>query len=193
MVVPGPATDRLGAIARDNGVWLTIGVQDGSRTAPRSTTPNLYFSPDGRRRREAPQARSHRLGAHRLGDGRRFDAAAVGTPFGRIGGLICWENYMPLARFHMYAQGIDLWPPRRWRPETAGSATMRHIARENRMFVVGVNPVLHVDGIPEDPHRERLAPASYVEATAVAEPGNTVIVVPTGEIVAGPIRERRRR
>ena len=70
-------------------------------------------------------------------------------------------------------------------------ATMQHLARENRMYVVGVNPVLHVDQIPADiPHRERLVPDSYVQENGPwIEPGNTVIVAPSGALVAGPVRE----
>ena len=69
---------------------------------------------------------------------------------------------------------------------------MRHLARENRMYVVGVNPVLHVDQIPADfPDRERLVPASFVaEHWPWIEPGNTVIVAPDGSVLAGPVRER---
>ena len=125
-----------------------------------------------------------------MGDGSTL--RVVETPFGRIGGLICWENYMPLARFHLYAQGIDVWLAPTLAPGDAWIATMRHLARENRMFVVGVNPVLHVDRIPSDfPDRDRLAPASYVaDKGPWLEEGNSVIVGPGGEILAGPSRER---
>lgn len=69
---------------------------------------------------------------------------------------------------------------------------MRHIARENRMFVVGVNPVMQADSIPAAfPHRDRLVPAAYREANGDwLEKGNTVVVAPSGEILAGPVRER---
>ena len=93
-----------------------------------------------------------------MGDGSTL--RVVDTPFGRIGGLICWENYMPLARFHLYAQGIDVWLAPTLAPGDAWIATMRHLARENRMYVIGVNPVLHVDRIPSDfPQLDRLVPA----------------------------------
>jgi nitrilase len=87
-----------------------------------------------------------------MGDGSTL--RVVDTPFGRIGGLICWENYMPLARFHMYAQGV------------------------------------HADQIPGGfPHRDRLVPDQYREENGDwLEEGNTVIVAPSGEILAGPVR-----
>jgi nitrilase len=69
---------------------------------------------------------------------------------------------------------------------------MRHLARENRMYVVGVNPVLHVDTVPADfPGRDRLVPAQYVDDNGPwLEPGNTVVVAPDGTVLAGPVRER---
>ena len=98
---------------------------------------------------------------------------------------------MPLARFHLYAQGVDVWLAPTLAAGDAWVATMQHLARENRMFVVGVNPVLHVDRIPADfPDRDRLVPADYLEENGPwIEPGNTVVVGPNGAILAGPVRE----
>ena len=114
------------------------------------------------------------------------------TPFGRLGGLICRENYMPLARFHMYAQGVDLWIAPTLAIGDGWVATLQHLARENRMFVVGVNPVLHADQIPAAfPHREQLVPPGYLEENGPwLEEGNTVIIAPNGRILAGPVREK---
>ena len=166
--------------------------RSANRTAGRSTTRLLYFSADG------TLVETHRklvpTGAERtvwgMGDGSTL--RVVDTPFGRVGGLICWENYMPLARFHMYAQGVDLWLAPTLATGDGWIASMRHLARENRMFVVGVNPVLHVDRIPADfPNRDRLAPPAFVaENGPWLEAGNTVIVGPDGEIIAGPVREQ---
>ena len=191
IVVPSPATDRLGAIAREHGVWLVIGVQE--REAHGGTIYNsmLYISPDGslveKHRKLVPTGSERTVWG--MGDGSTL--RVVDTPFGRIGGLICWENYMPLARFHLYAQGIDIWLAPTLAPGDAWVATMRHLARENRMFVIGVNPVLHVDRIPTGfPHRDRLVPAAYVaEKGPWLEEGNSVIVGPGGNIIAGPARE----
>ena len=125
-----------------------------------------------------------------MGDGSTL--RVVDTGFGRIGGLICWENYMPLARFHMYAQGVDVWLAPTLAPGDAWIASMQHLARENRMYVVGVNPVLHVDRIPSDfPDRERLVPEPFLADNGPwLEKGNSVIVAPDGQIVAGPVREK---
>ena len=191
VVIPGPAVDRLASIAEKNGVWLVVGVQE--REAHLSTIYNtvLYFSPDGRlvdRHRKLVPTGSERT-VWGMGDGSTLHV--VDTPLGRIGGLICWENYMPLARFHLYAQGVDVWLAPTLAQGDAWVATMQHLARENRMYVVGVNPVLHVDHVPADfPDRERLVPTSYVDENGPwIEPGNTVIVAPSGELLAGPVRE----
>jgi nitrilase len=97
----------------------------------------------------------------------------------------------PLARFYLYSQGIEVWLAPTLATGDEWISTMQHIARENRMFVIGVNPVLHKDMIPaEFPNRDRLVTAAYVEENGDwLEEGNTVIVDPHGQIVAGPIRE----
>jgi nitrilase len=98
---------------------------------------------------------------------------------------------MPLARFHPYAQGVDVWLAPTLAQGDGWIATLQHLARENRMYVVGVNPVLHVDRIPADfPDRERLVPAAFVEEHGPwIEPGNTIIIGPDGGLLDGPLRE----
>jgi predicted amidohydrolase len=191
-VVPGPATDRLAGLAPDYGLWLVIGVEEREPHGGTIYNTLLYFSPDGvlaeRHRKLVPTGAERTVWG--MGDGSTL--RVVDTPFGRIGGLICWENYMPLARFHMYAQAVDLWLAPTLAPGDGWIATIRHIARENRMFVIGVNPVLHADQIPGGfPHRDRLVPDQYREENLDwLEEGNTVIVAPSGEILAGPVRQR---
>jgi nitrilase len=192
VAVPGPATDRLGAIARENRVWLVIGVEEREQHGGTIYNTLLYFSPNGslveRHRKLVPTGSERTVWG--MGDGSTL--RVVDTPFGRVGGLICWENYMPLARFHMYAQGVDLWVAPTLAIGDGWIATLQHLARENRMFVVGVNPVLHADQIPAAfPHRERLVPPAYLEENgAWLEEGNTVIIGPAGVILAGPVREK---
>ena len=190
-MVPGPATELLGGIAHDNGVWLVIRVEEHEQHGGTIYNTVLYFSPGGalagRHRKLVPPGRSGRCGA--WATGRR---SVVDTPFGRVGGLICWENYMPLARFHMYAQGVDLLIAPTLAIGDGWIATLQHLARENRMFVAGVNPVLHADQIPADfPRREQLVPPGYLtENGPWLEEGNTVIIGPDGGILAGPVREK---
>jgi nitrilase len=188
VVVPSETTDRLGQVAREAEAYLVIGVQE--REPGRHTIYNtlLYFDPSG-----------HLMGKHRklmptgsertvwgMGDGSTLETYE--TAFGRLGGLICWENYMPLARFYLYSQGVDVWVAPTLAPGDAWVATMQHIAREGRCFVIGANPCLRVDQIPDDfPDRERVW-TTTPDDDGWVEPGNTVIVAPSGEILAGPAR-----
>jgi nitrilase len=123
-----------------------------------------------------------------MGDGSTLPV--LDTPFGRVSGLTCWENYMPLARFYLYAQGVDIWIAPTLARGDGWVGTMQHIAREGRCYVVGVNPCLHADRIPADlPQRERLWPgAQRGGAGPWVEPGNSVIVGPDGVLLAGPLR-----
>ena len=193
VVVPSEATDRLGAAAREAGVYLVIGVNEREPTGSTIYNTLLYFAPDGtllgKHRKLMPTGSERTVWG--MGDGSTLDTYA--TPFGRIGGLICWENYMPLARFYLYSQGVDVWVAPTLAQGDGWVATMRHIAREGRCYVIGVNPCVRVDQIPADfPDRERVWRTDPDDPEWV-EPGNTVIVGPNGEILAGPARHDRDR
>ena len=121
MVVPSPTTDRIGAAAREAEAYVVIGVDE--REAYGSTIYNtlLYFGPDGRllnKHRKLMPTGSERT-VWGMGDGSTLEV--LPTALGRIGGLICWENYMPLARFHQYAQGVEIWVAPTLAPGMAGS------------------------------------------------------------------------
>ena len=192
VVIGGPASDRLAAIAAEHGVWLVVGVDEREPHGATIYNTVLYFSPDGglagRHRKLVPTGAERTVWG--MGDGSTLPVVDTGPA--RIGGLICWENYMPLARFHLYAQGIDVWLAPTLAPGDGWIATIRHLARENRMFVVGVNPVLHADQVPADfPARDRLLAPGYLEQNGPwLEEGNTVIVAPDGSVLARPVRER---
>ena len=189
VVVPGEATDAIADAALDAGVTVVIGVNE--REAHSATIYNalLYFGSDGavltKHRKLIPTGAERTVWG--MGDGSMLDV--VQTPVGRVGGLICWENYMPLARFAMYAQGVDIWVAPTLATGDGWIATMRHIAREARCFVVGVNPCTHIDQIPADfPMRDRIWDAE--RDGKWVEEGNSVIVDPHGDILAGPAREQ---
>ncbi len=111
----------------------------------------------------------------------------VETEVGRIGGLICWENLMPLARYSLYAQGVDIYVVSTYDSGDASVATMRHIAREARSWVVCSGVALHRDDIPADfPARERIVSQFDSDWQSA---GDSVIVAPSGQIVAGPLRD----
>lgn len=183
--VPGPACDALGKVAAEHGVYLAIGVNERDGGTIYNTL--LYFGPDG-----ALLAKHRKLvptGGERLawGQGDGSTLAVIDTPLGRVGGLICWENYMPLARAAMYEQGIDVLLAPTWDNSDVWVASMRHIAKEGRCYVVGVNSCLRGSDVPDSiPGRD----AIYGGDDDWMSRGNTVIVDPNGDILAGPICEK---
>jgi nitrilase len=189
VVVPSPTTERIAAAAEDAGAYVVVGVDERDPHGTTIFNTLLYFGPDGRllnRHRKLMPTGSERT-VWGMGDGSMLDV--VPTDLGRVGGLICWENYMPLARFHLYAQGIEIWVAPTLARGDGWIATMRHIAREGRVWVVGVNPCLRVDQIPADfPDRDRVWRVLDGDEAEWVEPGNSVICNPNGEIVAGPLR-----
>ena len=125
VVVPSPTTDRIGDMRRRSGrgAYVVLGV-DAARNPMerRSITRSATSDPTARSSISDRKLDAHRLGAGRscgMGDGSMLKV--VPTELGRIGGLICWENYMPLARFHLYAQGVRCGWHRPWPAVMAGS------------------------------------------------------------------------
>jgi len=185
--VPGPATERLGEAARGSRVHLAVGVveRDAAYSGGTLFCTLLYFGPDGRllgkHRKLKPTA------AERLiwGEGDGSTMPVFDTPVGRVGGLICWENYMPLARMAMYGKGVEVYlaPTADARPRW--QSTLQHIALEGRCFVVGCNQYVTRSMYPED-----LEEASRAELEAwpdVLCRGGTAIYAPLGEALAGPL------
>lgn len=112
----------------------------------------------------------------------------VDTPLGRIGTLICWENYMPLARYALYAQGIDIYIAPTYDSGDGWIGTMQHIAREGCCWVVSSGTALKVSDIPDDfPAKKDL----YSETEEWVNPGDSVVIAPGGDIVAGPMRNEQ--
>jgi nitrilase len=187
VVVPGPVTQRLGAAARTAGVHLVMGVNE--REAHGSTIYNtlVYLDPDGRllgTHRKLMPTHAERL-VWGMGDG--SDLTVHPTEVGRVGGLICWENYMPLARFALYAQGIDLWVAPTLATHEPWVASMRHLAREGVCHVIGVAPAARFSQVPDSvPDRERLWRGAEPHGDWMLD-GYSVIVDPAGTVLAGPL------
>ena len=182
--VPGPACDALGAIAREHGLYLAMGVNERDGGTIYNTL--LYFGPDG-----ALLAKHRKLmptGGERLawGQGDGSTLSAIDTPFGRVSGLICWENYMPLARAAIYEMRPDIYLAPTWDNSDVWVASMRHIAKEGRCYVIGVNSCLRGSDVPADvPGRDDI----YGGEEDWMSRGNTVIVSPDGDVLAGPVTE----
>jgi len=182
--VPGPDVERLAAAARQAGAWVSIGVNERNATRSSTTLYNstLLFDAEGtlveHRRKLMP------TGAERLvwTPGEAVPLQALETPFGRLGQLICWENYMPLARYALYEQGEQVHLAPTWDKSTQWLASMIHLAREGRMFVISVCQALHREHVPDRFAFKDVIPlnVSWINA------GNSVIVDPDGNVLAGP-------
>jgi nitrilase len=186
VVVPGPATEAIGRAAKRAKAFVSIGVNEREQTGSTLYNTQLYFGPDGRllaRHRKLMPTGGERL-VWGMGDGSTLEV--VETPFGRLGGLTCWENYMPLARFAMYAKGIDVWCAPTWDNSDGWISTLRHIALEGRVFVIGVAPLLRGSDVPDDvPGRQEVWGG---EDDWMCR-GASTIVGPDGDVLAGPLME----
>jgi nitrilase len=184
VVVPSAATERLGEAAQRAHAYVAIGIDE--RDAHGSTIYNslLYLGPDGRvlgTHRKLMPTGGERL-VWGMGDGSGLTVHE--TDVGRVGGLICWENYMPLARAALYAQGIDVYVAPTWDNSDAWVPTLRHIAKEGRMHVIGVTPFLRGSDVAGTfPGFDDI----YGGDDDIMSRGNTTIVGPEGEILAGPL------
>jgi nitrilase len=183
--VPGPATDALGETVREAGVYMAIGVieKDSQFSGGTLYCTLLYFGPDGeilgKHRKLKP------TGSERLiwGEGDGSTLTTLSTPLGEIGGLICWENYMPLARMAMYAKGVEIYLAPTADQRDTWQATMQHIAQEGRCYVLGCNQYVTKEMYPadlrEDPELSRMP--------EVMCRGGSVIISPLGRVIAGPL------
>lgn len=188
VTVPGVETARLCEAARRAGVAVAIGINEINAEASGTTLYNtlLHIGPDGtilgKHRKVMPTGGERLVWA--MGDG--SDLEVYQLPFARVGGLLCWENYMPLARYAMTAWGTEILAAPTWDRGEPWLSTMRHVAKEGRCFVVGCCTPMHKDDLPD-----RLAfKAQYLASVeGWLNPGDSVIVDPDGKIVAGPARE----
>jgi nitrilase len=178
--VPGPATDLLAALCDELGLYVALGVNERESDRP-GTLYNtlLLIGPAGiafRHRKLMPT--HHERLFHGIGDG--DDLKVADTPLGRIAGLICWENYMPLARYALYRGGPQIWLAPTMEDREQWTGLMQAIAMESGAWVIGVCGYSTRDDYPADVHIPD-------EAPQVLTSGGTVVVAPGGEIVAGPL------
>ena len=180
-----PAETRpLQQAAKDAGAYVVLGISERSDTGNRGTLFNtlLYLGPKGdilgKHRKLMPTASERLI----WGNGDGSTLITVDSPFGRIGGLICWENYMPLARMAMYAKGVSIYLAPTADHRESWQATLRHIACEGRCFVLGCNQYFTKSMYPKDL-------ALYDELQNLPEElcqGGSAIVDPFGDYVREP-------
>jgi len=186
--VPSESAEALGEAARKAGVYLVVGIIERETSGSQGTLycTMLYFGPDGNllgKHRKLKPTASERL---IWGEGDGSTLTAVDTPYGRMGGLICWENYMPLARAAMYEKGLSFYLTPTADSRDEWQATIRHIALESRCFVLNCNQFVTRDMYPRDL-------ACYAELESSPElmcRGGSAILGPMGQYIAGPVWDR---
>jgi nitrilase len=174
----------LREVAKSSGVHILCGI-DEIDPQQSTTLYNTYVHIDGegkivnRHRKVMPTNPERMVWGFGDGSGLRV----VDTPVGRVGSLICWENFMPLARMSLYAQGIDLLCTPTWDSSQGWLGTIQHIAREGRCYVANCCTAMRASDVPEDfPGREQLFPSE----DEVINKGNSCVVEPGGNIISGP-------
>lgn len=182
--VPGPDTKKIGAIAKALAVTLVIGVIERELGTLHCTV--LFFGPDGslmgKHRKLMPTAAERLVWGY--GDGSTLPV--FDTPMGRLGAVICWENYMPMLRMAMYAKGIEIYCAPTADDRPTWLPTLRHIAMEGRCFVIGACQILNRGDCPED----YAAVQGNAPETALMR-GGSCIIGPLGEVLAEPVFDDR--
>ena len=174
--VPGPDSDRLGEIARERGLWLAVGANE----LDRGTVYNalLLYGPEGNlvlHHRKLVPTNHERLV---WGQGTGAGLEAVETGLGRVGGLICWENFMPLARFSLYQSGVEIYLAPTAEDSEQWHESMKHIARESRAFVLSCCVYQRASSYPDD--------VQLAEGDELVGRGGSAILGPDGSYLAGP-------
>lgn len=179
IAVPGPEVDQLAAACAEHDIHVVVGVIERDGGTLHCTV--LYLGPDGLlgKHRKVMPTGSERL-VWGFGDGSTL--TVVDTPYGKLGGAICWEHYMPLLRAAYYGKGVEIWAAPTADDRETWISTMRHVAMEGRCFVISACQVMRRSDFPEDY-------ASRIEAAPDAwmMHGRSVIVGPLGEVLAGPV------
>ncbi len=184
VAVPGPEVDILSKAAAENNVYLAMGIteKDGNNIDGTLHCCVLFFGPDGtflgRHRKLKPTGSERYIWGQDDGS----TLTVVDTPYGQMGALICWENYMPLARAAMYQKGIKIYLAPTADQRDTFQCTLRHIAIEGRCFVICCNQYMEKSMYPTDLY-------GYDEIEAQPEVmcrGGSCVINPFGEYVAGP-------
>jgi nitrilase len=187
--IPDDTTERLCEAARKAEVYVAIGVNERNSEASDSSIYNslLYISKSGeilgKHRKLIPTGGERLMWAS--GDGSTL--VNFKTETATLGGLLCWENYMPLARCSMYYGGVQIYVAPTWDSSEAWLTAMRHIAREGGMFVIGCCQAVKMADLPDEYEFKSFYPADREWINR----GNSCVVNPKGEIIAGPLSEQQ--
>ncbi len=184
-------SDDLGPLyeaAKKHSVTIVCGIEERDSKLSQSTLYNtaIIIGPDGsllNKHRKLMPTNPERMV---WGFGDASGLKVVDSPAGRIGTLLCWENYMPLARYALYSQGVEVYIAPTYDSGDDWISSLRHIAREGCCWVIGCGNLMKGSDIPDDfPEKETL----YPDADEWINPGDSVVIAPGGELVAGPMRK----
>ncbi len=180
--VPSRHTERLGQMAKEANLFLVMGITERDDTNKTLYCTLLYFAPTGeligKHRKIKPTA------AERLvwGEGDGTTLTTFDTPLGKIGGLICWENYMPHARMAMFSKGVEIYLAPTADARDTWQSTMEHVACEGRCYVIGCNQYFTQDDYPDDLRQTIPADRGHTLSR-----GGSTIISPLGKVLAGPL------
>jgi nitrilase len=186
--IPGPVTEELSKAAREAEVYVVMGLNERNAQASNASLYNtlLYIDPEGdllgKHQKLVPTAPERMVWAQ--GDGSTLEV--YDTSMGKLSGLICWENYMPLARYALYAWGTQIYVAPTWDNGEPWLSTLRHIAKEGRTYVVGCSIAMRKEDIPD---QFEFKAKYYSEVGKWINKGGSAIVSPDGKFVAGPLNE----
>lgn len=189
VTIPDEATVQLCQAAKKTGVHVAIGINERNAEASNATLYNTLLYIGGRGNIVGKHRKLVPTGGERLvwGQGDGSTLRAYDTPFGKLSGLICWENYMPLARAALYTWGTQIYVAPTWDASDIWLASLRHIAKEGGLFVIGCSMALHRDDIPDRYAFKEL----YAPQKTWINPGNSCVVDPRGTIIAGPLNQEK--
>jgi len=177
--------DQLCKVAKEAGINVVMGMNErNSESSGASLFNSLLFINDlgeimGKHRKLIPTGGERLVWAQGKGDTLR----SYQTSAGKLAGLICWENYMPLARTAIYESGAQILASPTWDKSSNWLQSMQHIAREGGLFVISACMSLRMDDIPDEYEFKKL----YPEGREWINTGNSCIIAPNGQIIAGPL------
>jgi nitrilase len=180
--VDAEETQQIAKWAKEYGMYITIGVTERDTVSKTLYCTLLYFSPKGKfmgkHRKLKPTA------AERLvwGEGDGTTLSTFDTEIGKLGGLICWENYMPLARMAMYQKGVEIYVAPTADSRDSWNSSLIHIACEGRCYVIGSNQFIRKSDYPKHLKKELAK-----HRPEILSRGGSVIISPLGKVLAGPL------
>lgn len=172
---------RIGKAIEKAGIYVALGVTEREKVGGSLYCSLFYFSKNGKLAGKHRKLKPTGLERYIWSEGQSDTLTSFSSPLGIIGGLICWENYMPLARMALYQKGIEIWLAPTADTRTSWQSTIQHIALEGRCFVLSSNQFVRKSDYPE-PFQKDLINEPEIMST-----GGSVIISPMGEVLAGPL------